>query len=1144
MHTTKKITVRGERSVDKKERIKADIIDNFQKGITMATVLNSEIPHINKFDVSTGYFNIGGYVLLQESLTDAIKNDRFAMRLLLGKEAILPTESSFEKYAQQYQQVDEDSTSIKTNLEKHVIDTKLNMHTKQLIEFLEHNSIQVRLGTNRFNHSKCYILGSNSVFVGSSNFTQGGLTKNYELNAGLYQPGVAKQTREWFERMWGESNDVKQALIDVLKQSKFGVPAPPFEIYVKMLFERFLPQIGEMKDDVGATMSDLTQFQKDAVKIGLSIIAEYNGVLIADSTGLGKTNMGISILRHKIYNERKRAILIAPAQVKDSMWVEKLKDEDLSVRYILTHHELSRFKIEDFAKFRKIDFVLIDESQGFRSHNAKRRDKLMTLLDTGKRKEVVLLSATPINNSLMDLYYQLLLITGDEPSYFANSVGITNLYKHMREAADKNKKMGLEKIQQLLDTIMIRRTRSYIQEIYPKDKINGVNLKFPKHNYAPIQYSLSTMYPNLFQDMATESGRLTMAPYGIDYYNTTLSKKERDKSRITAHLQMIMLLKRFESSIAAGKISVDNKIIMYKHVLKVLEDGNGKILKVVDFNKIMQNWNLIDDGENLDYEHEADEQEETFIEKIKNVKLVDGKNYNVSELKDDIKTDLNVLKNMQSRLANVKLDTKLNSVYKQIMLDRALEKNEGKSGKVLIFTEYAATARYILEKLGGTIKGGKKQAKRKNGELVRNNNGLLPLNIKIEIITGETTTKERRKRIREFAPVANSTEDEPFVGEEIDVLVSTEILSEGQNLQDCNYVINYDLPWNPMRIVQRTGRVDRLTSTYDVIYSRACYPDKELDRLLNLMGTLAHKIRTVDDTIGDEGSILGISMTPRTTKGGITERLMLLSQSGEHESIMSELQREADMMPTTSLMNFISGHIKKIGIDKMNEVPMGRRSGKKGDEEKAVLAYLQEKPHRHVHFVLYSYRTGKASVVDETEAVKYVRCEKNEQAYLPMDSQNDSQKSFEELVRIDQIARKSIQNKNIQIMSEKLRGDDAVGKKRKRIVLEMERSITTAFADGQISSDEADRVLDIVKDVRVNRKDKEIESLLLDYKKTKNITNLVSEVLSIAKLLFLDDRKKCTDSSDELYANPELVLIGALFVSSEKHRISRDVSKM
>lgn len=1115
------------------ERIRADIIDNSQNGIMMETVLNSEIPHVKQFDISTGYFNIGGFILLQNTLMQAIKNDSFSTRLLLGKESVKPEEVSFERYAQQYQQDNEEAVSIKTNLEKQDSDLKLKNSTSELIKFLEHKNTQARIGTNRFNHSKCYILGNDSVFIGSSNFTRGGLTKNYELNAGLYQPGVAAQTREWFERMWESSTDIKQTLVDILKQSKFGVPPTPFEIYVKMLFERFLPQIGEMGGGEDIPMSDLAQFQKEAVRVGLSIIAEYNGVLIADSTGLGKTNMGISILRHKISNERKRAVLIAPAQVKDSMWVGKLKDADLSVRHILSHDELSR--LEDFAKFRKIDFVLIDESQGFRSQNAKRREKLMTLLDTGKRKEVVLLSATPINNSLMDLYYQLLLITGDDPSYFADSIGITDLFKHMRDAASQNKKIGLEKIQQLLDTIMIRRTRSYIQEVYPNDKINGNKLKFPRHDYAPIRYNLSKMYPGLFQDMAEGSTRLTMAPYGIEYYNNTLSKAERNRSKVTAHLQKIMLLKRFESSVAAGKISLDNKIIMYKYILRVLEDNDGKIFRVPEFNKIMLKWNVVDDGENLDDGYESDDLEEDFIEKIKEIDLEDGKNYNLNRLKKDIRADLDVLKNMRKPLLDVKLDTKLNAVFEQIKIDRALEKENGRGGKVLIFTEYAATARYLLEKLGGaTLKG--KQAKRENGKLVRNNNGLFPLKTTIEIITGDASPKERRKRIRAFAPVSNSTEDEPFVGEEIDVLISTEILSEGQNLQDCNYVINYDLPWNPMRIVQRIGRVDRLTSEFDIIYSRACYPDKELDGLLQLMGILARKIRMVNSTIGDEGSILGISMTPRTVKGSTAERLNLLGKPGEHGAIISELQREADMMPSTSLMNIISKYVKNIGIDEMKAVPMGRRSGKKGKGQKTVLAYLQEKPHRHVHFVIYDYKTNDAAVVDETVAMNLVKCEVEEQTYLPVDAHNDSEKSFEELVRIDQIARDSIQNKNAQIRDEKLRGDDQVGRKRKKIVNDVESTLIFACSNGQIDPDNANRVLDMIKDPRVNRKYKEIEALLRECKKTQNISVFIDGVTSMANSLFLTDRKISASADDQPYTNPELVLVGALFITAEKYK--------
>ena len=411
------------------ERIKKDIIDNTQDGITMQKILNSEIPFIKQFDVSTGYFNVDGYGMLRHTLEKVAPTKSFTMRLLLGKEAILPKIDSFEKYAQQYSefQNNKDNMSVKTRLDETDFTLESRINTTSLINLLNLSNVQVRMGTNRFNHSKCYILGNDSVFIGSSNFTQGGLVGNYELNAGLYQPGVAEQTRKWFDRMWDQAQDAKDNLISVLMQSKFGVPATPFEVYIKMLFEKFKPLIANIDSDTKSN-TILTKFQQDAVRTGMFIISDFGGTIIADATGLGKTNMGIEIVRQKILKEGKKVLLIAPSQVLSSMWKEKLKDVDINVRETLTMESLGRDTIlDDLFKYRNIDFVLIDESQNFRSKTANRRKNLMKLLSIGKRKQTLLLTATPINNSLMDLYYQLSIITGGDDSYFYRTIGIPDL---------------------------------------------------------------------------------------------------------------------------------------------------------------------------------------------------------------------------------------------------------------------------------------------------------------------------------------------------------------------------------------------------------------------------------------------------------------------------------------------------------------------------------------------------------------------------------------------------------------------------------------------------------------------------------------------------------------------------------------------
>ena len=266
------------------EPIRKDIIDNTTDGITMQKVLVTGIPLVRKFDVSTGYFNVEGYGMLRKPLEDASQDNSFSMRLLLGRGSIPLPDDSFEMRAVRYvadatsrtaRGVDE-PPSVKAGLDSAEIDPKPQAETSSLIALLERPNVQVRIGSSRFNHSKCYILGDSSVFIGSSNFTAAGLVGNHELNAGLYQPGVAAETRKWFDRMWSDATDAKDDLLRVLKQSKFGVPPDPYDVYMKMLFEKFKPFL-QRSDKARRKDLRLTAFQQDAVDTSMHVMGNYGG---------------------------------------------------------------------------------------------------------------------------------------------------------------------------------------------------------------------------------------------------------------------------------------------------------------------------------------------------------------------------------------------------------------------------------------------------------------------------------------------------------------------------------------------------------------------------------------------------------------------------------------------------------------------------------------------------------------------------------------------------------------------------------------------------------------------------------------------------------------------------------------------------
>ena len=1067
-------------------RIKQDIIDNSTGDITMQKVLNSEIPHAGRLDVSTGYFDVVGYGLLRGTLEPAAKNDSFALRLLLGRGAMPPPEETFEESVSSH--TGDEPPSVKEHLDGEDLGPGPRGDTAGLIGLLEQSNVQVRLGPSRFNHSKCYILGDNSAFIGSSNLTSGGLVGNYELNAGLYQPGVTAETRRWFDRMWGQASDAKEDLLRVLRQSKFGAPADPHDVYMKMLFEKY-KFILRGTDQPGSQNAKLTAFQRDAVDNSMQLISDHGGAIIADSTGLGKTNMGIEIMQQKIH-EGKKIMLIAPAQVLHSMWDAKLKDAGIVVRQMVTMESMGRDSfLEEPRKYKNIDFVAIDESQNFRSKNAQRRTNLMKMLAVGKDKQVLLLTATPINNSLMDLYYQLSIITKGRNDYFWESVGVVDMYKHMLDAANKDLQQGLDKIQQLLDGVMVRRTRSFIREVYHDDTINGKPVTFPKHEYKPIRYDLAGLFGNVFSLLFEGIKSLTMAPYGLERYNTSLPPEERDSHKVLAHLQVVLLLKRFESSVDAVRSSIDRKIRMYEHVERTLHQN--KILSVRDFNKALAKY-----GENRAEPDGADSEDE-LVQKVQELATDElGSNYDKAAMLSDMRSDLSTLRSLQAELAKVSVDKKFEAVRDKLIADEAFER-EGR--KVLVFTEYKDTAKHLFKKM---------HEKFPDKEIL--------------LIHGDTKPETRQKYIRRFSPGANLGEDEILDEKEADMLVSTEVLSEGQNLQDCNYVISYDLPWNPMKIVQRTGRVDRLTSAHEIVRSRACYPDEQLDELLRLVGKLLDKIETAADVVGTDVEILGVEANPKEFNGRLAMEIRALAGQGDSDQVIQSLESASDMMPASTPINEIKRHVKEIGFEAMGTVPMGRRSGKRGEGQKAVLAYLQEGRTRRVHFVVYDYATGRAEVPEnDAEAMQLASCVRGTPLHLPMDGE-DHRESFEQLLAIDRAAREAV------------RDTDREGRRKaselrtRRPGSELKQVLVEAVVADKLSEQDIDPAVKVLESEQMRHWLPDLRDI---YKQHENdAAGMCKAILGLADRLYLRDREPEAHMTP-VEQDAKLKLVGAVFIT-------------
>ena len=1092
---------------------KKDVVDNTD--VKMSDILNENIRVANSMDVSTGYFDMGGYQAVRTELEKKVEDPSFRFRMIMGAETVI-RQSGFEKLRDLYGlDVERDAFDHNTRFNDDALPLKdrLNIETltalkydgiNSLIKFLEKKNTHIRLGTNKFNHAKCYIFGDAlSSFVGSSNFTGPGLEKNDELNAGLYQPASISITKDWFERIWKKSTDIKNELIDVLKQSKFGTPSEPYRVYMKMLFEEYRDYLNMNKKQ--DSVKELADFQLKAVMNVKHMLLKFGGAIIADSTGLGKTNMGIEILRQK-NNDGRKVLLVAPAQVLNSMWRVKLDDAQLHPKMVsielLSRMDISTMQIE----YQNIDFVLIDESQNFRNKNSNRWKNLMKLIHgIGRRKQIVMLTATPINNTIMDLYYQLCIITNEDDAFFYESTGIRNLYQHMRNAADKdNLSQGLAQIQYLLGKIMVRRTRSHIVEFYSNDSINGKPLVFPVHKHGPIKYSLSDIFGNIYEKIMSDLEKMVGTPYCIEYYDTDRDKSERIKLAGLGKIQTLLLLKRFESSTEAAKISLGHKVTLYVQFQNLL--NRGKLLRPSEFNKIMNKWTKYTNDFDSDSGNVMMDEDEYFVSELANVETDIPPSYNINMIKKDLNKDLAILKGILKEVEKVKpeFDKKFEAVRDTIQRDRALEyKERERSGKVLIFSEYKPTVEYLKRRLGHTF----------DSKVV-------------ELINGDTKKAARQRIIEAFAPCANPANGSPSTNNEIDILVSSEVMSEGQNLQDCNYVINYDLPWNPMRMVQRAGRVDRLTSDYNTVSSKACYPDKELEELLKLKARLIDKVQIVNEVIGIDSPLMGEIPKPQQYTG-ITELLANLAKGKNTKNIMGQLQDQNDLMGS-SLLGELDKYVKKIGIGKMHSEPMGRRSGKMWDGQKAVLAYLKT-PMRTVYFVIYDYKTHTAKVApNPDDAIRMVQCAVDDNLHLPMDG-SDHRASFIELVKVDNVATTAIKKWLDNVNSYRRKSVQKRNDLHSKNLICLKEILKNAVKRGTIDSDKAGELMRAARsDLRVWQD--ELRTILDKYEHDDDLGGLVVSIDSMRGRI---DRPELdepdVDDPNKLF---ELTLVGAMFLSA------------
>ena len=629
----------------------------------------------------------------------------------------------------------------------------------------------------------------------------------------------------WHGRLWEDALDFREELLDLLRPA--ALESDPQAVFLRALLELYGEDLGE--DVPLPDLHSLTAFQRDGLVRAKRILDRYGGVLYADGVGMGKTEIGVQFIREHTRELGQHVLVISPAQLRDRLWEQRLVEENLPGE-VVSYQQLAQdrqLSPDGGRRVLRVDkdvyrFVIIDEAHAYRNVDNTWYAALDRLMG-GTQKKLLLLTATPVNNSLWDLHNLFLLFGRHDGAFNSEPLRIASLRKFFAEAgASKSENLSEAKLFPLIDALTVRRDRAFIKEQYRNERFDdGTQVKFPDPELRERRYDLDSAHPGIIQCIYDGIDGLKMARYRQSAYR--LDKESESASEVAlAGLMQSQLLKRFESSWYSALQTVSR--------MKV---GNDVMICAITEQEVLPPPEVIRDlvGDFAE--------DDTFLSSdLIEDALTDSEGGIPADLFNDeflchLKEDRDKLASMATELEKIKngSDPKLDA------LSDVMDKTP--SQKVAVFTAFQDTAHYLKESIES------------NPKLLRDRKWTV-------VIGSETSADARAKALERFCPesVSGQTGFCPEGGE-VDVIVSTDILSEGQNLQQAQAVLSFDMPWNPQRVVQRNGRIIRLRSPHDTAYLYTLLPKQgDLDRLLKLEAKLEAKIKAANASVGMETPVL------------------------------------------------------------------------------------------------------------------------------------------------------------------------------------------------------------------------------------------------------------------------------------------------
>jgi superfamily II DNA or RNA helicase len=815
--------------------------------------------------IATAFFNPGGFRLLAGELEGV-----GPVRLLLGAEPdpdervrVRPLAAGRGRQAdrRQLRQVLEDhSRDLAADRDLVGFTREADADARRLVAWLRGQMpdpggtprppVEVRRYTGGFLHGKAFIVSTvlPHVMSGSSNFTYAGLAVNRELNLGQFNPGTVAAVRDWFEELWAESEPYDLA---ALYEARWA-PHLPWHVFLRMLWELYGTEVEQEAAARAVSHLGLTGFQSDGVWRAKRILRRHNGVIVADEVGLGKTFIAGELIYDATVTRRQKVLVITPATLRDSTWEPFLRDKNLRADVVSFEQLVSDLGIAGRVDAALQDpdeyaMVVVDEAHALRNAATLRADAVRDLLGGQSPKDLVLLTATPVNNSLYDLYTLISYFVPNDGA-FADA-GVPSLKGYFDRAMAINPDdLSPEHLFDVIDQVAVRRTRRFVKHYYVGDKvvINGVEqeIRFPTPRVRRIDYDLNAALPGVFDMLATALGAhvlearddadavlldapgevLSLARYVPSRFRVGTDAEEQYEQQ-NAGLLRSALLKRFESSAYAFRRTVEKMITSHEQFLSALDAG------LVLTGDALRDWSSSDVDD-------IDEFLSAYTGDADNVRPASG--YRVNELRAAVIADRDLLHRLHDsvRVLAWDKDPKLIALTDALASIAADAEAEGITAqqvrdkrKVIIFSYFADTVEHLATQVRAAVEADDRLAAYRD---------------RVATASGP----DKRGRAETIAGFAPRTAGGQHAEDLYDLLIATDVLSEGVNLQQAGHIVNFDLPWNPMRLVQRHGRIDRIGSEHAEVFIRCYFPDQHLEALLGLEERLQRKLKQAAAAVG------------------------------------------------------------------------------------------------------------------------------------------------------------------------------------------------------------------------------------------------------------------------------------------------------